>query len=376
MKFRFWPANALFLTLTLGLAASCMAQDGAFRIVDVVDGIEDPWSITWLPNGDMLFTEKPGRLRIFSDGQLSEPIAGVPEVRTGGQGGLFDVVLHPDFESNQTIYLAMSKNRADGQGSTAIVRARLDGSRLVNVEEIFEADAWTDTSGHYGGRIVFDEDGYLFATIGDRQADPHLLEEQPAQNIANHQGVVIRLNDDGSVPEDNPFVDVAGARPEIWAYGIRSPQGLAIHPETGFLFETEHGPRGGDELNIIERGNNYGWPVIGYGINYSGREIHESSESEGMEQPLHYWVPSIATSGLMIYDGDAFPDWKGDVFAGGLGGQKVVRLTLSADGRQVTDTEDIIDGEGRIRDIRQGPDGLIYLALDRGTRIVRLEPTN
>jgi glucose/arabinose dehydrogenase len=377
MILRSVSCRALGSLIVFGLVLGCgspaaEAQNQTFRVVDVVDGIEDPWSITFLPSGDMLFTEKPGRLRLFSNGELSRPIAGVPEVRTGGQGGLFDVVLHPDFGSNQIIYLAMSKSRGE-EGTTAIVRARLAGDRLEDVEEIFEADAWSGTQGHYGGRMVFDDEGHLFATIGDRQASPFLLEEQPAQNLSSHQGSIIRINDDGSVPSDNPFMDTAGARPEIWSYGHRSPQGLAIHPETGQLFETEHGPQGGDELNLIERGGNYGWPVIGYGVNYGGAPIHETTEREGMEQPVTYWVPSIATSGLMIYDGGAFPDWKGDIFVGGLGGQKLVRV--SVDGGEVQ-REDVLDGQGRVRDIRQGPDGFIYIAWDRGTKIVRLEPAN
>jgi glucose/arabinose dehydrogenase len=290
-----------------------------------------------------------------------------------------EIVLHPDFESNRLIYLSIAKPNAGGsQSTTAIVRARYEGDRLEDPEEIFVAEAWSTTTGHYGARLVFDSDGYLWATVGDRMAPPGLAGamSHPAQNPANHQGTVIRLHDDGSVPADNPFVGRSDALPEIWSYGHRNLQGLAIHPETGEVWETEHGPQGGDELNRIQPGRNYGWPVIGYGVNYGGAVIHEGTHREGMEQPVNYWVPSIATSGLMIYSGDRFPEWKGSFFAGGLAGSYIERLTI--DGDQVLSKERIVDGLGRIRDIKQGPDGLIYIAVDdRGgglTSLVRLEP--
>ena len=308
---------------------------------------------------------------------LPDPVPGVPEVFYQGQGGLFDVVLHPDFSTNQLVYLSLAKATEDGS-TTAVVRGRLENDRLWDVEEIFAARA--SGRSHYGGRIAFDENGYLFLTLGDRQASPsgNLL-QHPAQDPGNHAGVIVRLHDDGSVPSDNPFVGRADYLPEIWSIGHRSPQGLAFHPQTGDLWETEHGPQGGDELNLIRPGANYGWPVIGYGVNYGGGNIHATTHRDGMEQPAHYWVPSIATAGLMIYDGDRFPTWRGNIFVGGLVGEQLARLTLSEDGRQVLAEETLLEGLGRIRDVRQGPDGLIYVATeDRPgrveTEILRLEP--
>jgi glucose/arabinose dehydrogenase len=366
----------------LGAQSEFQSQSQAYRVVTVVDGLQNPWSTVFLPNLDMLVTERPGRLRVIRDGQLlPDPVAGVPPVRAQGQGGLMEIVLHPEFESNRLIYMSIAKPNADGsQSTTAIVRARYEGDRLENVEEIFEAQAWSNTTGHYGARLAFDADGYLWATVGDRMAPPSLAgaTSHPAQDPSNHQGTVIRLNDDGSVPEDNPFVGRADVLPEIWSYGHRNLQGLAIHPETGEVWETEHGPQGGDELNHILPGRNYGWPVIGYGVNYGGAIIHEGTAKEGMEQPVNYWVPSIATSGLMIYSGDQFPEWKGSFFAGGLAGGYIERLTIEGD--RVTGKERIVDGLGRIRDIKQGPDGFIYIAVDgRGgglTSLVRLEPAS
>ena len=374
--------------LVVGLAGSAGAQEQVFesndlkyRVVNVVEGLQNPWSIAFLPDGDMLVTERPGRLRIVRDGVLSpDPIEGVPAVRAGGQGGLLEVKLHPHFESNRLIYLSLSKPSEDGsQATTAVVRGRFDGSRLSDVEEIFEARAWSRGRGHFGSKLVFDSNGYIFITVGDRQAPPQGdLEAHPSQDRSNHQGTVIRLHDDGRIPEDNPFVGNADMRPEIWTFGHRNLQGLALHPETGDLWETEHGPQGGDELNLIRPGLNYGWPVIGYGVNYGEDRvpIHESTHREGMEQPLHYWVPSIATSGLEFYTGDRFPAWKGSLLVGGLAGLQIARLTL--DGYNVVDEETLVRGLGRIRDIRQGPDGYIYIAIDdrRGglTPVVRLEP--
>ena len=350
-----------------------------YRVVTVAEGLENPWAIAFLPGGDMLITERPGRLRIVREGVLlAEPVAGVPEVFARGQGGLLDVVLHPDFASNRLLYFTYAKSLAGSEASTtAVMRGRFENDRLTDVEELFEAD--TRGSGHYGSRLAFDGDGYLFVTVGDRQAPPEGdLEAHPAQDLSNHHGKIIRLHDDGRVPADNPFVDRDGARSEIWSYGHRNPQGLAVHPETGDLWANEHGPQGGDELNLVRSGLNYGWPVVGYGVNYgSGTAIHEGTHRQGMEPPVHVWVPSIATSGLLIYTGDRFPAWRGNMFVGGLSGEQLARLTL--DDQDVAQEETLHFGRGRIRDVRQGPDGYIYLAIDnrQGTSpVVRLEPAS
>jgi len=377
-----------FVAVFMGWSTLVTAQPGGssvetFRVVTVVEGLENPWSMAFLPNGDMLITERPGRLRVFRNGELlTNPVPGVPKVRVGGQGGLQDVVLHPDFESNRIVYLSYSKgNDDDSLGTTALSRARFENDRLENVEEIFEAVAWSERPGHYGARVVFDRDGYLFMSVGDRMAPTNVdLETHPAQITTNHQGTIIRLNDDGSVPEDNPFVGREDFLPEIWSYGHRNPQGLAIHPETGDLWETEHGPQGGDELNHIRPGLNFGWPVIGYGANYGvGTEIHSGRARENMQQPAAFWVPSIATSGLAIYTGDQFANWQGNAFVGGMSSQhqRVSRVQLS--GTTVTNREALLSGVYRIRDVRQGPDGFVYLAVDNifgnPSEIVRLEPT-
>lgn len=373
-------AAAIFL-----LAAPSRAQEihrtaeHDYRVVTVADGLVNPWSMAFLPGGDMLITERPGRLRIVRNGQLlPDPVAGVPDVYARGQGGLLDVVAHPDFAANRLIYISYSKPLGDDESTTAVIRGRLENDRLTGVEEIFEAQ--TRGRGHYGSRIAFDGHGHVFISVGERQVpSTGDLEAHPAQDLSNHHGVVVRLNEDGSVPSDNPFIGREGARPEIWSYGHRNPQGLAIHPETGDVWATEHGPQGGDELNLIQPGLNYGWPVVGFGVNYgSGARIHEGTMREGMENPVNVWVPSIGTSGLMIYSGDAFPGWKGDVFAGGLAGERVDRLVM--DGRQVVLRESVFHGMGRVRDVRQGPDGYVYVSLEHRagnpTAVVRLEPVN
>lgn len=362
---------------------------GAYRVVTVVDELQDPWSIAWLPNGDMLVTEKPGRLRLVRDGELrDEPIAGVPEVHYVGQGGLFEVALHPDFDSNRLLYLSYSRPNDDGtESTTAVVRGRLEDRGLVDVDDVFEAEAWGEGGGHYGGRLVFDEDGYLFITVGDRTPSSMTVnipvEEHPAQDRTNHKGTTIRLHDDGRVPADNPFVDDPDALPEIWSYGHRNAQGMTIHPETGDLWQTEHGPQGGDELNLILPGRNYGWPVVGYGVHYGGAPIHEGTHREGMEPPVWYWTPSIATSGLLAYAGDRFPEWRGSLLAGGLAGQRIERLPVveEEDGYLAGRLERpaLLLGFGRVRDVREGPDGYVYVAIDDRTHgeptpIVRLEP--
>ena len=350
-----------------------------YRVVTVVDSLVNPWSMAFLPNGDMLVTERPGRLRIVRKGKLIEkPVEGTPTVVARGQGGLLDVIVHPNFASNRLIYLSYSKATGDSAGATtAVVRGRLADDRLTNVEEIFLAQT-RGTGGHFGSRLAFDRNGFLFITVGDRMAPPAgNLEAHPAQDLSNHHGKINRVHDDGRVPADNPFVGREGARPEIWTYGHRNQQALAIHPETGDVWATEHGPQGGDELNLIRKGLNYGWPVIGFGMNYrSGIAIHSGTHREGMEQPVNIWVPSIGASGMLFYTGDKFPAWKGSLFAGGLVGEQLVRLTL--DGQRAEPAEVLLRRQGRIRDVRQGPDGFIYLAIDNRqgspTPIIRLEP--
>ena len=349
-----------------------------FQLVTVADGLITPWSMAFLPDGDMLITERPGRLRIVRDGHLlDDPVEGVPAVLAQGQGGLFDVLPHPDFESNRLLYLSFSKPIGDGsEATTAVVRGRFENDRLTNVEEIFAAES--RGRGHYGGRIVFDHDGYLFITVGDRQVpSTGDLEAHPAQDRENNHGTINRIHDDGRVPFDNPFVGNADFRPEIWSFGHRNPQGLTVHPVTGELWSIEHGPQGGDELNRIQPGLNYGWPVVGYGVNYgSGTSIHEGTQRDEMESPTHFWIPSIAPSGLMVYDGDRFPGWRGSTFVGGMAGQQLARVTLGGPLRSSEET--LLYGLGRVRDVRQSPDGYIYVAIeDRGgapTAVYRLEP--
>ena len=380
-------AAGLFLTM----ATAVWAQSGSigsahhsYRVVTVAEGLEIPWSITFLPNGDMLVTERPGRLRIIRDGVLlPDSVPGVPEVHAEGQGGLFDVLPHPEFTSNRLLYLAYAHPNSGGS-TTRVVRARFENDQLSGLEEIFLAVS--QGRGHYGGKLAFDWNGLLFLSVGERQASTSGdLENHPAQDVSNHHGTIIRLHDDGRIPVDNPFVKQSEAgtdvRPEIWSYGPRNPQGLVIHPDTNDVWITEHGPQGGDELNRIEPGLNYGWPVIGYGVNYrTGLAIHEGTMREDMEHPDHFWVPSIAVSGLMIYRGDRFPEWQGNMFSGGLAGQQLARLTLSEDAQRIEQEETLIQGIGRIRDVRERPDGYIYVAIEgRGgalTPIVRLEPAD
>ena len=383
------PLALITAGLMVALAAPLAAQGPVhrsalhdYRVTTVVDGLNSPWSLAFLPGGDMLVTERGGDLRIVRNGALvPTPVAGVPQVRTGGQGGLLDVALHPDFASNRLVYLSYSKPSADDSlGTTAVVRGRFENDRLTNVEEIFEAEVWSRGRGHHGSRLAFDGNGHLFVSLGDRQVPPTGdLEAHPAQDRSNHFGSLIRIHDDGRVPADNPFVGQAGVLPEIWSYGHRNIQGLVVHPETGEVWLTEHGPQGGDELNRSPGGGNFGWPVVGYGVNYrSGSTIHGATMREGMENPNHIWVPSIGVSGLMVYTGDRFPGWKGSIFAGGLVGEQVARLTVN--GEQVLNEETIAQRMGRVRDVRQGPDGYIYLVIEgRGgvlTPILRLEPAD
>jgi len=350
-------------------AQTVRTEEHSFRVVKVVDFLEHPWSLAFLPDGRMLVTERPGRLRIVKDGKLDpRPVRGLPQVPEHGQGGLHDVVPHPQFATNQLIYLAYAARGRDGVG-TELARARLVEGRLEDLQVLFGQEPKGTSGNHFGGRIVFDRAGYVYLTLGDRG------EMERAQKPGDHAGSVIRLHDDGRVPEDNPFFGKPGWKPEKLDLGHRNLQGAALHPATGVLWTHEHGPQGGDEINIIRRGRNYGWPVITYGANYgSGTKIGEGTRKNGMEQPVHYWVPSIAPSGMAFYTGDKFPRWQGDLFVGALKDQLLVRLRLEGD--RVVHEERMLKGAlGRIRDVRVGPDGYIYLLSDEGRGVLaRLEP--
>jgi glucose/arabinose dehydrogenase len=374
---------ALVLAVAVGVSAQAPTVLRSalhdYRVVTVVDALVQPWSIAFLPGGDTLITERPGRLRILRNGKvLPQAVEGVPQVYHSSQGGLLEVMPHPNFASNRLLYLTYSKPLPDGKdaSTTALIRGRFENDRLTNVEQLFESVS--KGRGHFGGKIAFDKNGFLFLTLGDRQVPPEgNLEAHPAQDLSNHHGKLIRLHDDGKVPADNPFVNRAGAKPEIWSYGHRNVQGIAIHPDTGEVWTNEHGPQGGDELNRPQPGRNYGWPVIGFGVNYqTGLAIHSGTHKQGMEQPAHIWVPSIGISGAMFYTGDRFPEWRGNLFVGGMAGQKLVRLTL--DRGRVVNEEDLVQQRGRIRDVRQSPDGYIYLVTDdrdgKPTPIYRVEP--
>ncbi|MBM3780424.1 MAG: PQQ-dependent sugar dehydrogenase [Acidobacteria bacterium] len=348
-----------------------------YRLVTVAENLVQPWSVATLPDGDVLITERPGRLRIVRKGTLvPTPVEGVPAVFQSRQGGLFEVAPHPQFASNRLLYMTYAKPQPDGQSTTALIRARFENDRLTNIQPLFESVS--KGQGHYGGKIAFDGKGFLYLTLGDRQVPPEgNLEAHPAQDLTNHHGKLIRLHDDGRVPADNPFVARQGARPEIWSYGHRNVQGIAINQTTGDVWADEHGPQGGDELNLIQKGRNYGWPVIGFGVNYTtGKAIHSGTMRDGMEQPTQVWVPSIGISGAMFYTGDRFPQWKGNLFVGGLAGQRLDRLTLQ--GTTVTMRESLVPGMGRIRDVRQGLDGFIYLVIEdrdgKPTPVYRMEP--
>jgi glucose/arabinose dehydrogenase len=345
---------------------------GNLNVETIARGLERPWGLAFLPDGKMLVTERAGRLRVVArDGKLSPPATGVPAVRANGQGGLHDVVPDRDFATNRTIYFCYAEP-ASGGGRTAMARARFaDGEapKLDDVKVIFRQEGPLSSGNHYGCRVVQGRDGNLWLTMGD-----HFTSRDEAQNLANHIGKIVRVTPDGAVPRDNPFVGRSDARPEIWSYGHRNSQGAALHPQSGKLWEHEHGPRGGDEINIPLAGKNYGWPVIGYGIDYSGVKIHDATAKAGMEQPVKYWVPSIAPSGMAFYTGDVFAPWKGNLLVGALAGQLLVRLEL--DGEKVGKEERLLTNLGaRIRDVRQGPDGAIWLLTDSGDgRILRVTP--
>lgn len=365
------PLTAVaILVIAPGPAAAQVfdTQHGKLRVVTVAKGLVHPWSVAFLPDGRMLVTERPGRLRYVSkDGRLSAPIAGLPPVWARGQAGLLDVTLDPDFARNRLIYFAYTEPTGGG-ARLAVARARLEPGRLTGLKVIFRQVPPTNSALNIGSRLVIARDGTLFVTVGDR------FERQRAQDPSVNRGQIVRINRDGSIPKDNPFVGRKGYRPEIWSYGHRNPEGAALNPATGKLWEIEHGARGGDEVNIPQAGRNYGWPVIAYGRHYSGAKIGVGTHKAGMEQPIYYWDPSIAPSGMAFYTGDKFPAWKGNLLVGALAYRLVARLTL--DGDKVVKEERILDKLGeRIRDVRQGPDGYVYLLTDaEDGRLLRLEP--
>lgn len=347
-----------------------------YKVVEVAKGLDHPYSVAFLPDGAILVTEREGRLRIIRNGQLvAEPIAGVPPVHTGSQAGLFDIVLHPKFAENNLVYLtyAHGTNQAN---ATRVARARFDGTSLQDLKVIFEAAPLKDTNNHYGGRLAFLADGTFALLVGDG-----FEYREAAQDLTKDLGKIVRLNDDGTIPEGNPFAG-GKARPEIWSYGHRNMQGLAFDAETGRLWETEHGPQGGDELNIIEPKANYGWPVITYGMDYSGAYVSPFKERAGMQQPVVQWTPSIAPSGLAIYHGDKFPAWNGDLFVGALAFKHLRRVDLDAQGNVVGQEELLKDLNERIRDVRVSPDGYVYVTTDYPAagaetgRVLRLEPAS
>lgn len=347
----------------------------AYAVDVVASGLSHPWAIAPLADGRFLVTERPGRLRIVSaNGQLSGPAAGLPAVDARGQGGLLDLVPAPDFAATGMIYWSYAEPREGGNG-TAVARGRLvDGPapRVENVQVIFREQPTLDSTAHFGGRLVFSPDGKLFVTLGERSI---LSGRRQAQDLGSHLGKIVRLNPDGSVPPDNPFVNRPGARPEIWSSGHRNVQGAALNPTTGELWTTEHGPRGGDELNVPRRGKDYGWPTITYGNEYSGLPVGLGLTAKaGMEQPLYYWDPVIATSGMAFYSGAAFPEWRGNLFVGGLAGEHLARLVL--DGEKVVGEERLLaDRHKRIRDVRVGPDGFLYVVTDEDPgEILRIRP--
>jgi len=371
--------HALACAMVLAATSAAFAQDTQRLRTDKVEVIvetvardlKNPWSLAFLPDSRMLVTERPGRLRIVDgQGKLSEPIKGLPRIAARGQGGLLDVALGPDFAQSRLVYLSFAEDRGDGQAGTSVARARLsdDETALENTQIIFRQEPAYTGSNHFGSRLVFDRGGNLFVTLGERFD----LRDQ-AQNPANHLGKIVRITPDGKPAPDNPSLG-KDARPEIWSLGHRNVQAAALNPATGELWTIEHGARGGDEVNIPRKGRNYGWPIISYGVHYSGQKIGEGTRKPGMEQPVYYWDPSIAPSGMTFYTGDRFPAWRGNILVGALAGKLVSRLETSGD--KVTSEERMLQNLGeRIRDVRQGPDGLIYLLTDSPQgRILRMKP--
>lgn len=366
--------SPLFIFQACGQAADHQppAQDSevTLKVDTIATGLEVPWAIAFLPNGDMIFTEREGNIRIIRDGELlEEMVSGVPEVKSKGQGGLFDLKLHPDYENSGWIYFTFSSPMSEEEGAeegkganTELRRAKLEGMTLVDQETLFKASPNYSKNHHYGARIAFDEAGYLYLSVGDRGG------RDEVQSLSNYRGKILRFYDDGRIPEDNPFVNQAGAKPEIYSYGHRNPQGLT--ERGGQIWEHEHGPKGGDEINLIQAGHNYGWPEITYGINYTGTIITEDTAKAGMDQPINYWVPSIAPCGMDFIDSEKYGDWDGDLLVGSLKFRYLVRCEMERD--EVTGQEILLRDIGRVRAITQGPDGYVYVGVEGPGMILRL----
>ncbi len=372
---RYWTPLAMMLIL-----AACNAADSndqvkvmieteaiTFHIDTLAEGLQNPWGMEFLPDGRILIAERPGRLRIWKDGNLlNEQIEGLPEIWSHGQGGLLDVVMHPDYNENSLIYLVYAARGNEGGGNTAISRGRLEGNTLTDVETIFHTQPHTEAAHHFGSRIVFDDEGYLFTTTGDRGV------MNTAQDLSSHNGTIIRLYDDGRVPADNPFVSTDNALPEIWSYGHRNIQGMQLHPETRELWAIEHGARGGDEINRIHKGGNYGWPLVTHGINYDGTTITPDTTAAGMIDPILHWTPSIAPCGFTYVDSDQYPQWRNNMLVTALAGQHIHRVVFQD--TTVVHTEIMLQDFARFRAIEQGPDGLIYVLTEGPGLFLRLIP--
>jgi len=369
-------AASLMLGTTAGAQQAHATQEHTVRVVTVTRGLEHPWSIAFLPDGHMLVTERPGRLRVVADGKVeAKPVDGLPRIDAQGQGGLLDIALHPDFARNGWIYFTYAQKDETGANGTELARARLAGGtgnyRLTDLQILFRMQPKSNGGLHFGSRLVFDRAGFLYMTLGERGT------MQRAQDLGDHGGKILRLTDEGKPAPGNPFAGDPKARPEIYSYGHRNVQGAALHPTTGVLWASEHGPQGGDELNLVRAGVNYGWPVITYGVNYGiGTPIGEGSAKEGMAQPQKHWIPSPALSGMAFYQGDRFPKWRGNILLGALKSQALIRVRL--DGERVVEDEIMLRGKlARIRDVRVGPDGYVYLLSDQPNgAIFRLEPAD
>ncbi|MCH8566679.1 MAG: PQQ-dependent sugar dehydrogenase [Balneolales bacterium] len=349
------------------------SEDQSFYLQVVAEGLENPWGAAFLPDGTILITERDtGKIRIIKNGELqSGSLNGVPEVNNRNQGGLLDIAIHPDFQNNQLVYFAYSRPVSGNNTTTALARARLNDMNLEDKEIIFEGGPESNRPFHYGNRIVFDNDGYLFFAIGDR-GDMSL-----AQDLSNHAGKTFRLYDDGRIPSDNPFTAHSNAQPEIFSFGNRNIQGMTMHPGTGEIWSNEHGPRGGDEINIIRSGNNYGWPKITHGVNYNGSIITPDTAAPGMEQPFHHWTPSIAVSGMaIIYNNEHYPRWHNSVFNGALAGQHLNRVVISGDTPSFVKEERLLSGIGRIREVLVAPDGYLYILEESNGRLIRILPAS